>query len=246
MPGQQNGIGKRGLRRLSLTLALAAAALAGTAPAAAAERGFTITSFDRIRVEGPFVVTLTTGRPVSARATGDAAALDRLRLRVEGRTLLVRVDRTDSGFAQSRQGPLTIALSTPDLGTAILLGSGSLAIDRIKGARVILTVEGSGRLAVDAIEADNLSLAIAGSGRISAGGRARVGAAIARGAAEIDAPGLIVDDLVLTSESAGPVVLGARRSARVTASGLGPVRVPGSAACEVRQTGTGPLSCGSD
>lgn len=245
MPGQQKGIGKRGLRRLIRALAALAAASALAVPAGAAERGFTITSFDRIRVEGPFMVTLTTGRPVSARATGDAAALDRLRLRVEGRTLLVRAERSASGFA-GRQGPLAIALSTPDLSTAVVLGSGSLAIDRVKGPRVILTVEGSGRLAVDSIEADNLSLAIAGSGRIEAGGRARTGAAVARGAAEIDAPALIVDDLVLTSESAGAVAIGARRSARVTATGLGPVRVPGKAACEVRQTGTGPLSCGSD
>lgn len=242
MPGEQNGFGTGALRPLSaLLLAIGLAA----APAAAADRGFTITSFDRIRVEGPFVVTVATGRPVSARASGDGPALDRIRLRVEGRTLLVRGDASWAGFPDARRGPVTLALSTPALDTAILLGSGSLAIDRMKAPRVIVTVEGAGRVAVDRIEADNLSLAIAGSGRIEAAGTARVGAAVARGAAEIAAPGLMVTDLNLTSESAGAVAIAAGRSARVVASGLGPVTVAGTAACEVRQTGTGPLRCGS-
>jgi len=248
VPGQQDGIGKRHLRRLSAVAAALAAVLAGAAaagPAAAAERGFTITSFDRIRVEGPFVVTVATGRPVSARASGDAPALDRIRLRVEGRTLLVRGDESWGGFPDGRRGPVTLTLSTPALDTAILLGSGSLAVDRMKAPRVILTVEGAGRVAVDRIEADNLSLAIAGSGRIEAAGTARVGAAVARGAAEIAAPGLTVTDLSLTSETAGAVTIAAARSARVVATGLGPVTVAGTAACEVRQTGTGPLRCGS-
>lgn len=241
MSREQNGVRNRTLRQLTLALL----GLAAATPVAAADRGYSVTSFDRIRVEGPFVVTVATGKAVSARARGDASALDRVQLRVEGRTLLVRAGPSWGGFPDARQGPVSLALTTPALDSAILLGSGSIDIDLMKAARVIVTVEGSGRATVRRIEADNASLAIAGSGSLSASGKAAVGAVLARGQASLDARGLTVADLTVVAESASPVTITATRSARVTASGLGPVEIDGSAACEVRQTGAGPVSCGS-
>lgn len=148
------------------------------------------------------------------------------------------------GYPGQQPGAASIAVTTPGLGTAIVIGSGSLAVDRMKAPRVILTVEGSGRLSVRSIEADNASLAIAGSGMIEAAGHAKEAAAVVRGVAEIRAPDLIVSDLTLTSESAGSVVMQASRSAKVNALGIGAIAVGGSAACEVRKVGGGPLACG--
>jgi hypothetical protein len=196
-------------------------------------------------VDGPFVVTVSTGKAVSARASGSPEAIERLTLRVEGRTMLIKPNASGWGGLPGKQSaPVRISVTTPELTTAMLLGSGSLDIDRIRGARVILTVEGSGRLAVRAIDADNVSLAVAGAGTIEAAGRTRQAAGLARGAAEIHAGDLIVSDLTLTSQSAGAVTMNAVRSAKVSALGVGPVSVFGSAACEVRQLGSGPLSCG--
>ena len=64
--------------RRSALRALILAGLAMAAPAAAATRGYTITSFDSIRVDAPVTVTLVTGLGPSARAEGDQAMLDRL------------------------------------------------------------------------------------------------------------------------------------------------------------------------
>lgn len=215
------------------------------APAAAAERSFSVTSFDRIRVDGPFVVTVATGKPVSARASGSAEALERISMRVEGRTLLLRPNLSGWGGYPGKQGAAaTIALTTPELNTAILLGPGSLSVDRMKAPRVTVTAEGSGRVTVARIEADNVSLAIAGSGAIEAGGRVAQAAAVARGTAEIRAAGLTAADLTLISESAGAVTMQASRSAKVSVMGVGPVEVGGGAACEVKQAGSGPVRCG--
>lgn len=245
MPREQARIRKRALQRLSLGLTALAVTIGGTTAARAAERGFSVTSFDRVRVEGPFIVTLATGRAVSARATGTPAALDRVQIRVEGRTLLVRAGTSWGGFPGAGEGPVRLALTTPSLETAILLGSGTLDIDRMSGARVILTVEGSGRLTAGSIETDNASLAVAGAGAIAASGRARMGAVVARGQGSVAAAGLTVADLTVVAETASPVTITATRSARVTSTGLGPVEIGGSAACEVRQTGAGPVRCGS-
>ncbi|MBS0504608.1 MAG: DUF2807 domain-containing protein [Proteobacteria bacterium] len=226
-----------------MRLILVAALLAS--PAAAAERSFSVTSFDRIRVEGPFVVTVATGKAVSARVSGDDAAIERVSLRVEGRTMLIRPNLSSwGGYPGKSAGAPRIMLTTPDLSTAILIGSGSLDIDKMKGMRITLTAEGSGRITVHQLDADNASLAIAGAGALEVSGKARQAAAVARGTAEIRAGDLIVSDLTLTTESAGAVRIQASRSAKVSAMGIGAVEVTGGAACEVKQTGGGPVRCG--
>lgn len=214
-------------------------------PAVAAERGYSITSFDRIRVEGPFVVTVTTGKAVSGRASGSAEALERVSVSVEGRTLTIRPNSAGWGGYPGRQvAPAAIAITTPGLSTVILVGSGRLEVDRMKGLRVIVTVEGSGRVGIRALDADNASLAVAGSGTIEAAGSAHQVAAVVRGTAEIRAPRLVVSDLILTSESAGAVTMQASRSAKVSALGTGSITVAGTASCQVKKVGSGPLTCG--
>lgn len=228
-----------------MRLATIGLALLLPSAASAAERSYSVTSFDRVRVEGPFAVGVTTGKAPSARATGSADALERVQLRVEGRTLLIRPSTSGWGGYPGRQSsPATIAVTTPELHTASLLGSGRLDIDRMRGPRAVLTVEGSGRMTVRALEVDTASLAIAGAGVLEASGRAKQVAAVARGTAEIRAGDLIAPDLTLVAETAGAVALHATRSAKVTAAGLGPVEVLGSASCEVKKIGSGPLRCG--
>ena len=186
-----------------------------------------------------------TGSSVSAKATGSEEALERVSLRVEGRAVLLRAHLWGwGGYPGKQSAPARIVVTTPDLATAGVVGPGRLSVDRMRGARVSLTVEGPGQIAVRSIEADNVSLAVAGSGAIEAAGRAKQALAVARGVAEIRAGELVASDLTLTSESAGAVTMNATRSAKVTALGAGPVMVAGSAACEVRKLGSGPLSCG--
>jgi hypothetical protein len=72
------------------TFLFAVAAVAAFAsPSAAATRNFGITSFEKVRVEGPFKVTLTTGVAPFARASGSQAAIDRVAIDVRGNTLVV-------------------------------------------------------------------------------------------------------------------------------------------------------------
>jgi len=71
------------IRRLVL-----AGLLLGSLPATAATptRGYTVIGFDKIRVDGPFDVTVRTGLAPSARATGSTAALDRISISAQGST----------------------------------------------------------------------------------------------------------------------------------------------------------------
>ena len=93
-------------------------------PAAAATRGYTITSFDSIRVDAPVTVTLVTGQGPSARAEGDQAMLDRLHVDVSGRTLSITADRLRSG--EKGGGTAIVRVSTGMLDRVMLTGGGSM------------------------------------------------------------------------------------------------------------------------
>ena len=133
----------------ALLPALLAAALAA-APATAAERNFSVPSFERIRVDGPYKVSLKTGVAPFAVASGSAEAIDAVSIGVEGQTLIIRKNPSSfGGYPGKAPGPVEIEVGTHDLSTAWLNGSGSLAIDRVRGLSFDLAVQGSGSASIN-------------------------------------------------------------------------------------------------
>lgn len=227
-------------------LALASfAALA--APAAAAERRFSVTDYDRVVVEGPYVVVVTTGQSSSARASGPQESIDRLSIDVSGRTLRVRRNRSYwGGTSGAQQGVPTITLTTRDLRSVRLVGPARLEVDGVRGQRVDLTVEGSGVLRATGIAADELQLGLVGGGRLDLAGSAEILRADFQGTGNVDAARLAADNLNLITTSMGEIALTARNTATVTANGLGMVTIQGRPACTVRGPGAGQVRCGAD
>ena len=215
-----------------------------SAPAHAAERNYSVTDYDRIRLDAPVRVTVTTGRSPSARASGDQAGIDRLKIEVQGRTLVI--GRNVSAWGGSGQsGPVELKLTAHALRGATVNGSGSLAIDRLRGATLQLVVAGSGALDVTAIEADVLSLGVVGDGRATVAGTAKRADLALRGPGSLVAEALMVGDLRLAADGPGSVKAAARKSAAITSSGSGTIVVTGKLACTVRATGSAEVRCGS-
>jgi hypothetical protein len=230
---------------MTRTLPLAFFAFYAAMPAAAAERTYTVTDFDRVQVEGPYRVILESGRSSAARAEGSTEALDQISVDVQGGTLRVRRNRSAwGGYPGEGAGPVTVTLITRDLRNALVVGSGSLDIDRAGGLRVDLSVSGSGRLSVAAVDADTLVVGLAGGGRITLAGRARQLKATIQGSGDLAAADLQADDAQIASDTAGNVAVAVARSARVTASGPGDVEIIGSPACTVQAKGSGRILCG--
>ncbi|HEX8064426.1 MAG TPA: head GIN domain-containing protein [Allosphingosinicella sp.] len=227
-------------------LPLALLATAAAVPAAAAERTYSITDFDRVQVDGPYRVTLTTGRSSAARAEGSAEALEHVAIDVQGGTLRVRRNRSAwGGYPAEGVGPVTVALTTRDLRNAAVVGSGSLDIDRARGLRVDLSVSGSGRLTVADVQADNLVVGLLGGGRITLAGRTRQLKAIVQGSGDLAAAGLSADDAQIGSDTAGNVAVAVLKTAKVTATGPGDVEIIGSPTCTVQEKGSGQVRCGT-
>jgi hypothetical protein len=214
------------------------------APAAAADRTYSVTDFDRIQVDGPYEVTLVTGRSSGARAIGSSPAIENITVEVQGQTLKIHANRSVWGSAAQQAGPVRIEATTRDLAVATVIGAGSLSIDRARGLRLALTVSGSGRLSVGRLEADTLIVALRGSGRLSLAGSVKTLNANLQGSGDLDAARLAADDADIYSETSGAVSLTARRSAKVRAAGVGEVIVGGNPACTVTGPAAGQVRCG--
>lgn len=227
-------------------LAAALALLAAASPSAAAERRFSVPDFDRLIVEGPFVVRLVPGRTSTALARGDQRALEAVRIDGTGQTLRVRRNRSSWGGypGEAGHGPVIVELSTRNLRSARLVGPGSLEIEGARGMEIELVVEGGGSLSARDIAADALSLGLAGSGRMDVTGAAEALTVTVQGNGEIDAGGLDAENVTVNSASAGTIVVAASETAVVDAAGVGVVEVIGRPQCTLRGLAAGLVRCG--
>lgn len=212
--------------------------LTGAAPAKSATRNFGISSFDRIRVDGPFSVRLSNGVAPFASASGTPAAIDRVAIEIMGRTLVVRNNPSWGGYPGKDTGPVEIIVGTHELTAAWLNGSGSLRIDKIKGLAFELSVQGSGAAQIEAADVDKLRVALAGSASATVAGRAARLSSALRGISSLDASGLSAKDADIAADGPATVKATVSNAAKVTASGVATVTLAGRPACTVTLTGS--------
>ncbi|MEO6224404.1 MAG: DUF2807 domain-containing protein [Sphingomicrobium sp.] len=226
----------------SLILAAAVAA-AFASPASAATRNFGVTSFEKIRLEGPFKVTLRTGVAPFARASGSQAALDRVSIEVQGTTLVVRNRAASWGGDSGRDpGNVEIALGTHDLSSVVLSGAGTLAIDRVKGLTFALSAEGSGGAEIADVKVDQLTVAVLGTASVAMAGKATKLSAQLRGVASLAAGQLAAHDATIGVDGSATVEASVSDTVTVNATGPATVRLGGRPACTLKVTGSASVS----
>jgi hypothetical protein len=225
------------------TFLLIAALATAAAPAAAATRNFGITSFTKVRVDGPYKVKLSTGVAPFASATGSPAALDRVAVEVRGDTLVVH-SSLDSwgGYPGKDVGPVEISLGTHDLSSAILNGSGTLSIDKAKGLTFDFLVEGSGAGEIGQANVDQLIVTVVGTASARLAGQAAKMTATIRGVSSLDGAGLSVKDATLNADGAATVTANVSNSVSVYATGPATVRLGGAPSCTLRVSGSASVS----
>jgi Putative auto-transporter adhesin, head GIN domain len=219
--------------------------LALSTPAMAADRGYSVSDFDRIRVIGPFVVDVETGKGASAHASGTPQALDRVSVEIQGRQLTIKANRSAwGGWPGTPTAAARLKVTVPMLSVAALGGSGSLTISGMRGAKLSLAMEGSGTLVVKRVEADRLDASVAGAGIVTVAGTVKNLFLSGSGASTFAGEGLTGNDVQLTWQSAGNATLGALRTAKIGSTGSGLVTVVGKPACTVNAIGAGEVVCG--
>ena len=227
-------------RRLPLALL---PAIAAATPASAADRTYSVTNFEQIRLQGPYKVRLVTGVAPYARASGSVAALDGIAIEVNSQILTVRRNPSvSSGYPGQMTGPVEIEIGGHDLHSASIIGSGSLDISAVRALSFSLTVEGAGAAKVSNVEVDQLKLWIGGTGSASLSGSAKSATFLVRGMSALDASGLAVKDAVIGSEGPAIVRANVSNAAKVTARGASQVMLDGAPACTVTAVGSATVS----
>src|SRR5438105_10669204 len=212
------------------TFLLSAAALASAfaAPAGAATRNFGITGLEKVRIEGPFKVRLTTGVAPFASASGSLTALGRVAIDVRGNTLVVHNNLSSwGGYPGQDSGSVEINLGTHDLSSAWLSGSGALTIDKVKGLAFDLSAQGSGSATIGRADVDQLNVSVVGTASATLAGQAAKLTAVVRGISNLDAAGLSSKDATIGAEGSATVAANVSNSATVDGPGPATGRLTG-------------------
>ena len=225
-----------------IRLTLTAAALIAI-PAHAAEMSFPVAGFDRVSLGGSPDVTVSTGKSVSVRATGEQKALDRLDIRVEGGVLKIGSKRGNWNWNWGSVGQVRIAVTVPTLRGVDLGGSGSISVDRIKAPAFDAGVGGSGSIRVAALDTQRATFAVGGSGSIEAAGRCGDNQASIGGSGSLRLTALKCATLTASIGGSGDIDAFASRTAAVSIAGSGDARVSGGAKCSVSKVGSGSVDC---
>ena len=225
--------------RTPILALLALASLPAAAAAPTSERSFSIPGFDRVRIDGPYQVTLRTGVAPYARATGTPVSIDGLSIKVEGRTLVVRSGSGGwGGYPGEGRGPVTVEVGTHELSAVYINGAGALMVDRVKGLGFEVTIQGAGLARIDQVDVDQLKVGMSGAGTTRLAGRAAKLTTTVRGTSSLEADSLRVSDAVIGAE--GPSIIRAQvtNSAKVDANGLASITLTGNPACTVKAHGS--------
>lgn len=226
------------------TFLIAAAALTSlAAPAQAATRNFGIASFTKVRVDGPFRVTVATGVAPFARASGSPASLDRLAIDVQGDTLVVHFNASSwGGYPGTDTGPVEVSVGTHDLSNAWLNGAGAIAIDRVKGLSFSLSVQGSGAAEIADASPDQMNISIIGTASAKLGGETGKLSAVVRGVSTLDAARLAARNATIGAEGSATVDANVTNSVRVDATGPATIRLTGGPSCTLKVSGSTSVS----
>jgi hypothetical protein len=225
--------------RLPLLALLALASLPVAAATPASERTYSVSGFDRVRIDGPYKVELRTNVAPYARASGTPVSLDGVSIKVEGRTLVIRSGGGGwGGYPGEGRGPVTIEIGTHDLNAAYINGAGALMVDRVKGLGFEMSIQGAGIASVGEVDVDQMKVGVSGAGTIRMAGRVGKLTSTVRGTSNFDADRLEVKDAVIGAEGPSTVRAHVTNSAKVDANGLASVTLTGDPACTVKAQGS--------
>jgi hypothetical protein len=161
---------------------------------------------------------------------------------VRGDTLVVESNPSWGGYPGADSGPVEVSVGTHDLTSASLIGSGSIAIDRVKGLRFALTVQGSGASDIADVAADQLNVSLEGTANARLAGKAGKVIALVRGISTLDAARLSTPSADVDADGTATVDANVTDTARVNAWGPATIRFAGRPSCTLKVQGSTSVS----
>jgi len=139
-------------------LMLALATIAFTSVASGAHKDLSLRTFTEIRVQAPVDVDVTVGKNQSFTMEGRDEDLAKLKIEVEGDTLVIKMKRYSGRTKQ-----INITINMEELTDFAIKGSSDAKIRNVDTKSFDLSISGSGDVEFDG-RSENLDLSISGSG----------------------------------------------------------------------------------
>lgn len=231
---------------LSFLILLLISITAGASTAHAAERNYSIGSFDNIQIEGDLIVTITTGKGPSASASGTFRQLDALRFKRNGRTLRIQMNQDSKAkrVEDIRAPALQIFITTSQLSDISLRGNGVVNVNMLSGRKSLYTILGSGMINAKQAQIDTLSILIRGGGNVSIdGGKINKMDAVLNGFGSINAPKLVTKILNIEHQGPANTIISVSDVANIINNGTGKIEILGKANCLIKSIGSGTILC---
>lgn len=147
------------------------------------------------------------------------------------------VNGTTVSCSVSGPGDIEVKQVNASDAAAIVSGSGDINIGNVNSATLSCSVVGSGDLNVKQVNANEANATISGSGDISINGKSGVANLSITGSADIDADGLVSDNVVVQIVGSGTVDCHAVKKLDVTVTGSGVVKYKGSPSVNANRAG---------
>lgn len=187
---------------------------------------------------GPDTVTIVNGSGLEIDVSGDQAAVDALRFKLEDGSLGISRDKDSKGDI----GTASVRVTMPSLRAMVLAGSGTVNAEQLTGDAEV-TIAGSGSARAASVRATKLDLTIAGSGDFEGAGEAETLDLTIAGAGSGRMPGLKVENADISVAGSGDAEFSSDGTVEARIMGSGNVTVNGSADCTITAMGSGTLRC---
>lgn len=205
-------------------------------------RTYPATGFTDVALRGSDDVDVRVGSGFSVRAEGPSDELDKLRIAIDGDTLVVGRKRNMLTWGDKAKAKIFVTL--PRIAQGVVMGSGDMAIDRAEGATFEGVIAGSGSMSIAALAVDAAELSIAGSGDAQVAGSARQLKINIAGSGSLRGTGLRAQGAEVAIAGSGDVTARVAGPAKVSMLGSGDVDLGPEATCTVHKAGSGKVSCG--
>lgn len=233
------------VKTLLLSAGLIAVMTLANSAADAAERKYSMSGFDAIRVGQGVNVVITTGTGPSAQAEADdRRILDRVSFDRSSRQLVVSMKRGSvDGSSSAENGPVTVYLTTYEVKELTHVGSGTVTLDELSGRQTRIRLGGFGAIAIGNVDSEDSDIALSGGGQVTMAGEIRKARVALIGSSTFDGKALMVERLTLTNRGASSSHVAVEREAKINNSGTGMIRIDGKPVCTIETDGAAEIIC---
>ena len=206
-------------------------------------RDVAVGTFDRLKVSGPFEVSvLVSAGPPHVQLLGPPALLADTIAVVDGDRLVIRF-REGADWSWNPGSGVNVVVTAPNLTSVSVEGAAAVDISGVRGDMFSATTDGSGSITARELHVAHVQLATGGSGGITVEGDARGGTYVVGGSGSIDAKRLRAVNASISIGGSGSAYADVSKTANISLSGSGRVEVVGGATCIKQPTNSPRVEC---